>query len=503
MKWLIGALFLADSISAVGSPAIPLRKGLLITSSVTISRETYFLSADTSLQMPLIIISGNDLTVDFNDCVLHGSADKKFPNEFFGLAVLVKKGSSNIIIKNANIHGFKIAIMADSIEGLQVESCDLSYNYRQHLHSNWKREDISDWMSYHHNEHDEWMRYGAGIYLKDCDHATIKNNSVTGGQCGLMMMRCDSNEIYNNNFSFNSGIGIGLYRSSFNKIYANMLDFNVRGFSDGIYNRGQDSAGILVFEQCSNNVFANNSVTHGGDGFFLWAGQHTMDTGEGGCNDNLIYGNDFSYAPTNGVEVTFSRNYIGFNDIAECGHGIWGGYSYSTLIEQNGFEKDETGIAIEHGQDITIRNNYFIEDIQAIDLWARKQQPADWIYAQRRDTRSRNYNIYENQFRRNKIDLSLSRTENIHFDPRFYEFVFDTSSRKDFYSTLHEIDSAVGGVPDYVYKQLDSSIERIKFDSTVRQIDSIIDTKIIVRYVPKEYPMFKRNKSANPESKRP
>ena len=31
--------------------------------------------------------------------------------------------------------------------------------------------------------------------------------------------------------------------------------------------------------------------------FFLWAGQTTMDTGEGGCNDNtLIDGNDFSYA---------------------------------------------------------------------------------------------------------------------------------------------------------------------------------------------------------------
>jgi len=36
--------------------------------------------------------------------------------------------------------------------------------------------------------------------------------------------------------------------------------------------------------------------------------QSTMDTGEGGANDNLFYGNDFSFAPANGIEATFSRN---------------------------------------------------------------------------------------------------------------------------------------------------------------------------------------------------
>lgn len=53
---------------------------------------------------------------------------------------------------------------------------------------------------------------------------------------------------------------------------------------------------------------AYNSVTHGGDGLSLWAGQTTMDTGKGGSNDNLFHENDFSHAPTNGTEATFSRN---------------------------------------------------------------------------------------------------------------------------------------------------------------------------------------------------
>ena len=93
-----------------------------------------------------------------------------------------------------------------------------------------------------------------------------------------------------------------MYRSSFNTIAYNKINFNVRGYSDGVYNRGQDSAGILIYEQSNNNLFYKNSVTHGGDGFFLWAGQTTMDSGKGGCNDNVLQGNDFSYAPTNGLK---------------------------------------------------------------------------------------------------------------------------------------------------------------------------------------------------------
>lgn len=50
---------------------------------------------------------------------------------------------------------------------------------------------------------------------------------------------------------------------------------------------------MLVYEQSSANTFYKNNVTHGGDGFFLWAGQTTMDTGKGGCNDNLLLENDF------------------------------------------------------------------------------------------------------------------------------------------------------------------------------------------------------------------
>jgi parallel beta-helix repeat protein len=411
-----------------------LKAGMKINKSTKFKKATVTLTS-ASLDKPVIVISGENMVVDFSQVVLKGSGSSVHPDEFKGLAVLVKSGK-NITIKNLNARGYKVALLARNVEGLVLENCDFSYNYRQRLNSTQQKEDISDWMSYHHNEKDEWLRYGAAIYLADCNKTTVRNCKVTGGQNALMMTRCSNGTIYNNEFSFNSGIGIGLYRSSSNKILYNKLNFNVRGYSHGVYSRGQDSAGILVYEQSSNNVFYKNSVTHSGDGFFLWAGQTTMDTGEGGCNDNLIMDNDFSYAPTNGIEVTFSRNKIIHNRIFECDHGIWGGYSFQTLISQNQFRNNRIGIAIEHGQDNQIVRNLFYRDKEAIRLWARREQPSDWGYARHRDTRSRNYTLAVNSFNSNPLIYNISRTDSI----RIFENLHSN------YDQLFKADSTVTNV---------------------------------------------------------
>ena len=172
---------------------------------------------------------------------------------------------------------------------------------------------------------------GAGIYLADSDGAEIDHTTIVQGQNGLMLARSSGAKVWNNTFSFLSGIGIGLYRASANTIMHNRIDWCVRGYSHTFYNRGQDSAGILIYEQSNHNVVAFNSVTHDGDGLFLWAGQSTMDTGQGGANDNVVFDNDFSFAPTNGIEATFSRNVLYGNRVEECWHGLWGGYSFDSV----------------------------------------------------------------------------------------------------------------------------------------------------------------------------
>jgi parallel beta-helix repeat protein len=415
-----------------------LKKGMVITENTKIRKAIYKLDAYENLDQPVILIEGYNITVDFNNATLQGSNAKKNPDEFFGVAIIISNRSTRVTIKNLKARGYKIALLAKDVTSLTLENCDFSYNYRQHLNSTQEKEDISDWMSYHHNENDEWLRYGAAMYLRNCNMPIIRNCKVTGGQNALMMTNCNDGLIVNNDFSFNSGIGIGMYRCSYNDVAYNKIDFNVRGYSDGVYNRGQDSAGILVYEQSNNNLFYKNSVTHSGDGFFLWAGQTTMDSGQGGCNNNIVFGNDFSYAPTNGIEVTFSRNKILKNRIFECDNGIWGGYSYNTEIANNQFRNNNVGIAIEHGQDNDIHHNLFFRDKTAIKLWARKEQPSDWGYAKYRDTRSRNYNLALNSYNENKTALDIIRTDSLKI---FDDYISNTDHFLKIDSTVTNIDT--------------------------------------------------------------
>ena len=275
------------------TPEIPLTRGMKITASCRIKPGKYALAADSTAPAAVCTIEGDNIEVDFQHAELRGAEDGTMPDRFYGYAIVVR--GKNVQLKNAQARGYKIALYAEDADQLVIDNCDFSYNYRPRLKSTRLQEDETDWLSYHHNDQDEWLRYGAGIYLRNCTRATVRGCRISGNQNALLMTGCNDALVYNNFFNFNAGIGIGLYRSSRNRVMHNRLDWNVRGSSHGHYQRGQDSAGILVYEQSSDNTIAFNSATHCGDGLFLWAGQSTMDTGKGGCNDNIIFGNDFSH----------------------------------------------------------------------------------------------------------------------------------------------------------------------------------------------------------------
>ena len=315
-----------------------LRNGMVITGDTKVKKAIYKLDGNQNPGEPVVLIEGYHVTVDFNNATLQGSNTKKNPDDFFGVAIIISSKSTNVTIKNLRTKGYKVALLAKDVTSLTLENCDFSYNYRQHLNSTQEKEDMSDLFNYHHNENDEWLRYARYLFTQ-LQHAYYQALQSNRRQNALMMTNCNDGLIVDNDFSFNSGIGIGMYRCNYNEIAYNKIDFNVRGYSDKVYSRGQDSGGILVYEQSTNNLVYKNSATHSGDGFFLWAGQTTMDNGEGGCNDNILFGNDFSYAAANGIEITFSRNKILKNRVFECNNGIWGGYSYNTEIANNQFWK--------------------------------------------------------------------------------------------------------------------------------------------------------------------
>ena len=298
----------------------------------------------------VIHITGDDITITFTGPALNGAPTGRAPDAFTGTGVVIT--GENVTLNNAAVHGYKVGLRAASAHGLTIDTLDVSNNFRQRLKSTRRAEDPSDWLHPHHNDDNQWAHhYGAGLCVEDTNRAVISNVVCRKGQNGIILDRVNNSLIFDNDCSFLSGWGLALWRSSDNTISRNAFDFCVRGYSHGVYHRGQDSAGVLMFEQCCRNVIAENSCTHGGDGLFGFAGLEAL--GEDGvqrpdtfhhrlgCNDNLFIGNDFSDAPAHGLEMTFSfGNRIIDNRFASNQmSGVWGSYCRDTLISGNAFTR--------------------------------------------------------------------------------------------------------------------------------------------------------------------
>jgi len=150
---------------------IELRPGLVITRSVRVVPKVYHLPAHASLDSAVIVVRGDDVTVDFAGATLEGIDRDAPPDHAAGVAIRVE-GGHNVRILNARVHGYKVAILARGTRGLTLARNDLSYNWKPRLYSLVEHESLVDWLSFHHNENDEWLRYGAAAYLVD----------VTGGE---------------------------------------------------------------------------------------------------------------------------------------------------------------------------------------------------------------------------------------------------------------------------------------------------------------------------------
>ncbi|MBI3267449.1 MAG: right-handed parallel beta-helix repeat-containing protein [Planctomycetes bacterium] len=389
----------------------------LLTRSARIAPGTYRLPDAGDLGV--VRIKGDDLTLDFQGAVLAGAPDDLAADQYRGWGV-VASGCRNLTLKNLHVRGFKLGFYFKECDGLTLTGCDVSDNWRARLKSTPRAEDGSDWLFGHENDANEWFRYGAGIYVERSRGITLAGNRARRGQNGICLSRVEDSWIYDNDMSFLSGWGLALWRSSRNEVSHNKFDWCIRGFSFGVYHRGQDSAGILVYEQSSDNVFAWNSATHGGDGFFLYAGNETLQrTGVGGCNRNLVYRNDFSHAAANGIEATFSQgNRFVENRLEECEYGVWAGYSYGTLLLGNRIRGCGVGVAIEHGQDNRLEGNDFEGDQLGVKLWSSPNEDFQkTVYGRTRPTPSRGYLIAKNAFRKEAsaaielagtVDVSIS-----------------------------------------------------------------------------------------------
>ncbi len=421
MAALSVSLFTLSVLSASAQDTVDLTSGMVITRSVVVRPGEYRLRPAAS-DSAVIRVRGSGITLDLSAAALIGTPEDAPPDQASGIGILIE-GGRGVTVQGGRIRGYKIGLLARGVRNLRLHDLDLSHNWKPRLWSGLGHESLVDWLYFHHNEQDEWLRYGAGIFLIDVRGGEIRGNRARQGMNGLQTVRTERLRIWDNDFSYLSGLGIGLYRSSHNTIMHNRLDYCVRGYVHGGYRRGQDSASLLLYEQSSHNVVAYNTMTHSGDGVFLWAGQSTMDSGQGGANDNLFFGNDVSYAVANGIEATFSRNRFIGNLSEGSEYGLWGGYSWGSEIRDNLFKNNVTGIAIEHGQDNVIAGNGFFRDRTAIRLWWNRLEPSDWGYPKRRDTRSRNYRLERNFFAGNAVAVRLEDTQHARLEGNVFSLV--------------------------------------------------------------------------------
>jgi parallel beta-helix repeat protein len=374
-------------------------------------------------------VAGDDLTIEFVS-PLRGAPPGRAPDEYAGTGVRVT--GTSVTIRAARVHGFRVGIHAVGTDGLALDRCDVSDNFRQRLRSTPQAEDVGDWLWPHANDDREWItRYGAGICVERARDVTISGTRARAVQNGILLDRVTDSRLYDNDCSFLSGWGIALWRSSGNVISRNALDFCVRGYSHGVYNRGQDSAGLLLFEQCSDNLVAENSITHGGDGLFLFAGREALgETGEArapewyhhrGSNKNLVIGNDLSHCVAHGAELTFSFGNRLVDNLLEgngiC--GVWGGYSQGLLITGNTLAgngsmpsgSERGGINIEHGANSVIFANEFRDNACGVFLWWDEDEHLLKTPWARRNERGSTANIVsDNLFSRDTIAIQLRAT---------------------------------------------------------------------------------------------
>jgi len=337
----------------------------------------------------VIQIGAPNIEIEFTEgSVLRGSPADTRPDEYKGYGIRLN-GHAGVTIRGARVSGFWCGLWATKADGLVVDGINASDNRRAYLKSTPTAEDGGDWLFGHDNDKKEWLtRYAAAVYIEESAGVTVRDSRVWHGQNALCLDRVTGSRVYDNDFSFNSGWGIALWRCTRNVVSRNAIDFCVRGYSHGVYNRGQDSAGIFAFEQNNENVFVENSVTHGGDGFFGFAGREALGEIGGhplewykrrGNTDNVVVGNDFSYAPAHGIENTFSygNKYLKNRIVGNAICGVWAGYSRDTLIAGNDFEGngemgyglERGGVNVDHGGDNYIVHNSFVKNKCGIHLW--------------------------------------------------------------------------------------------------------------------------------------
>lgn len=378
------------------------RDNIVITRSVRLKPGRYVV-ADSD-NNGVLQVRGRNVTVDFRGATLCASPSiGKDLEHAKGIGIAISS-ADGVTIRNARVHGFRYNIRAERTAGLRIERCDASYSGAQRVGRD--GESIEIWLGL--RDLNAWRAYGAGIWVEASERAVLKECRAVGAQNGILLVSTDNSRLVANDVSFNSGFGIGLWEACDNEVCWNMVDFVNRPW----FAWGGDSAGIVVVGSSHRNLIVGNSMTHGGDGFFLtdrvnggFDRRTNSFSFDGHCSDNLIALNDGSWSPHNAFEGTFSFRNVYYRNIAnDSGYGFWLGYSCDSLLLENDIRDNfGEGIAIEQGSGNRIVGNTMVNNRgMAVHLWGATGNPAE----------SKDADIVDNLIRNSRQAIVLQNTAN-------------------------------------------------------------------------------------------
>lgn len=304
-------------------------------------------------------VEKDDVVLDFKGgCILSGKPLNPDQNSYTGTGLLIKD-RKNVTIKNLRVSGYRFNFRIVNSSNIRLENCSADGSRSLPiLRSGTPVDTFLDIRNI-----DIWRTYGAGFWIENCQQIVVKKSHAKGSQNGIVLVATSGATIIENDFSFNSGWGIALGKSSQNNICWNRADFVNRPWS-GFW--GGDSAALAVADGSQENYIVGNSLTHSGDGFFLThRGDRFLEKEgkielDGPSNNNVIAYNDGSWSTANAFEGTFSSGNVYFKNWANdsAAAGFWLGYSDDSLVLDNEIRRNgNDGVAIEHGLRNVIAEN--------------------------------------------------------------------------------------------------------------------------------------------------
>ena len=264
---------------------------------------------DDQLRGRTLVVTASNVTLDLAGVELDGPGQPGQPATFFTGTGIRVENAENVTIRNATARGFRIGLEANSVANLVLEDCDFSDNYHDPAHG-WG----------------DGERVG-GIILTDVSGGSMTDTKAQRNWNGLDLLRTNDFTVRDSNLSHCSNVGLKLDQASRNRFIDNDISYGIRISPGEVHAR--DSTGVLLESGSNDNLFENNDMTHGGNGFFIRVLNGWCSTG------NVMKGNDASYANNNGFESWSPGNTYIDNVANYCSYGFWLGGSDQTVLRGN------------------------------------------------------------------------------------------------------------------------------------------------------------------------